>query len=634
VGAVARNSGSSAWLRLAALAGMAVGIGMAGGTAVAADGDVSRGYDTRLHALSLLGAPAHGPDFKHFSWVNPDAPKAGTVRHWAQGTFDSLNPFTVRGVPAIGSALIYDQLMVTSPDEPSTEYCLVCEWVSYPEDYSSVTFGLRESAKFHDGHPITPEDVIFSLEAMKKAHPQYAYYYKNVVSAEKTGEREVTFKFDVKRNRELPLIVGQIAVVPKHYWEAKNEKGEQRDFTKSTLELPLGSGPYRIKKVDAGRSITYERVEDYWAKDLPAALGQWNFNELRFDYYRERTPAFEAFKSGKIDVWQESTASAWAMQYNFPAVKKGFVKREDIPHSRVAGMQAFVLNQRRPAFQDIRVRKAFNLAFNFTELNKAVAYGMYVRTDSYWDNSELGSSGLPEGKELEILETVRDLVPPEVFTTEWKNPEPKTGMDHRKNLRQAMKLLREAGWTQQGSVLKNAKGETLDIEFLLVQQAFQNWVLPYKQDLEKLGVKVRVRLVDSSQYRRRIDSFDFDVIVDSFPQSHSPGNEQRNYWGTAAADRSGSDNTPGIKSKAIDKLIDAVVFAKDRETLVAASRALDRVLLWGHYVVPQWHYPYDRWAYWDMFGRPEKLPSQQAAMLRTWWIDEAKLKALPEMRGM
>lgn len=587
----------------------------------------------RHHALSLVGEPAYAADFKSFKWTNPDAPKGGTVRQWAMGSFDSLNPFTVKGSPATLVALIYDQLMASSPDEPSTEYCLVCEWVSYPDDYSSVTFGLRADAKFHDGKPMTPEDVIFSMEAMKAAHPQYAYYYKNVVKAEKTGEREVTFTFDVKGNRELPLIVGQLYVLPKNFWDGQDAKGEPRDLGKSTLEVPLGSGPYKIKDFDAGRNISYERVADYWAKDLPVSKGQWNIDEIRVEYYRERTPAFEAFKAGKIDVWQETTASAWASQYNIPAVNKGWIKKEDIPHSRVAGMQAFVLNNRRAVFQDVRVRRAFNLAFNFDELNKAVAYGMYKRVGSFWENSELAAKGLPQGKELEILEPLRDELPPEVFTTEWKNPVAETGMAHRNNMREAIKLLNEAGWTSKGGTLTNDKGEALEVEFLLVQPAFQNWVLPYKQDLEKIGVKANVRLVDSSQYQRRIEQFDFDVIVDSFGQSHSPGNEQRNYWGTEAAERSGSDNTPGIKNKAIDALIDKVVFAKDRVTLVAATNALDRVLLWGNYVVPQWHYPFDRWAYWDMFGRPEKLPSQATSILRVWWVDADKEKALASARG-
>jgi microcin C transport system substrate-binding protein len=614
----------------------------------------------RHHALSLIGEPKYPAGFTHFDWVNPDAPKGGTIRGFAEGSFDSLNPFTVKGDPAGGIGMVYDSLMASSPDEPSSEYGLIAEWVSYPPDFSSVTFGINPKARFQDGSPITPEDVIFSFEAQKKAHPRMAFYYKNVVKAEKTGDNEVTFTFDVKGNRELPQIVGQLSVLSKKFWEGIGPDGQQRDIMKSTLEIPVGSGAYRVKSFDAGRSIAYERVKDYWAKDLPVMKGQFNFDEFRLTYFLDRTPAFEEFKSGKLDYWIESTASQWATGYNFPAIQKGWVKKEAIPVKRVAPMQAFVFNQRRKQFQDPRVRRAFALAFNFEEANKKLFYDLYVRVGSYFDNSELANKGMPQGRELELLNEVKSEIPPEVFTTEWKNPVNNTPEDFRNHMREASKLLAEAGWTVQevaieeegscgtfcsimrsvglssppkANMLRNDKGETLNAEFLLSSPEFERIVLPYVQDLQKLGIKASLRTVDSAQYKRREDGHDYDIIVDNFDQSESPGNEQRDFWGSAAAGRDGSRNTAGIQNPAVDKLIDKVVFAKDREELLAATRALDRVLLWNFYVVPQWHYPFERVAYWDVFGRPATLPSQTSALSQVWWFDADKQKALAGARG-
>ncbi len=542
---------------------------------------------------------------------------------------------------------------------PRAEYGLIAEWVSFPPDYSTVTFGINPKARFQDGTPITPEDVIFSFEGQKKAHPRTAFYYKNVVKAEKTGEHEVTFTFDVKGNRELPQIVGQLSVVPKHYWEGKGPNGEQRDITKTTMEMPVGSGAYKIKEFDAGRSITYERVKDYWANDLPVSKGQWNFDEVKLTYFLDRTPAFEEFKSGKLDFWAENVASQWATAYGFPAVQKGWVKKEAIPIKRVAPMQAFVFNLRRKQFQDPRVREAFALTFNFEEANKKLFYDLYVRVKSYFDNSELAATGLPQGRELEILNEVHDELPPDLFTTEWKNPINGTPEAFRDHMREASKLLADAGWKleQQAAadepcgffcktlrtvglssartenVLRNADGATLTAEFLLESPDFEKIVLPYVQDLQRLGIKASVRMVDGAQYKRREDAHDYDIIVDNFPQSESPGNEQRDFWGSAAADKDGSRNTAGIKNPAIDKIIDKIVFSKDRADLVAATKALDRALLWNYYVVPHWHYPYERLATWDIFGRPQKLPSQTAALLQTWWIDPDKQKALETARS-
>jgi microcin C transport system substrate-binding protein len=587
----------------------------------------------KLHALSLIGEPTHGSDFKHFDWANPNAPKGGRVRQWAMGSFDSLNPFPVKGNAAAAVMLIYDSLMSGSPDEASTEYGLVAEWVTHPDDFSSATFQLREGARFHDGKPITPDDVIFSLAAIKKASPRFAFYYKNVVKAEKVDDRQVRFEFDVRGNRELPMIIGELPVLPKHFWEGTGINGEPRDLSKSTLEIPLGSGPYRIKHVDAGRTITYERVAEWWAKDLPASKGQWNFDEIKFVYFRARDAAFLAFKAGELDFWRESSAKAWATAFDFDAVKRGQVAMHQLPVATVAPMQAFAFNIRRPQFQDPRVRQAFNLAFDFEWANKNLMFDAYHRVGSYFDNSELKATDLPQGRELEFLNEVRGEVPPEVFTKEWKNPVNHSEKDARQHMALAAKLFAEAGYHPKGGVLTNAAGEHLNAEFLLNQPDFERLVLPYIEKLGKLGVKASVRTVDTSQYQRRTDSFDFDVVVQSFPQSLSPGNEQRDYWGSDAASKDGSRNVIGIKNPAVDKLIDKIILAKDRADLVAATRALDRVLLWNHYVVPQWHTPFERIAMWDVYRRPHKLPSRSSSFLRVWWWDDSAAKRLADGRG-
>jgi microcin C transport system substrate-binding protein len=614
----------------------------------------------RHHALSLLGAPQYPQGFTHFDWADPKAPKGGAVRLAALGGFDSLNPFSIKGNAASGLAMTFDTLMVSNPDEPSAEYGLVAEWVSFPDDFASATFGLRESARFHDGKPITPEDVIFSLETLKKVHPYFNGYYRNVVKAERTGEREVTFTFDKPGNRELPHIMGQLYVLPKHYWEGKGANGEARDLANSTLEPPLGSGPYKIKSFEANRQIAYERIADYWAKDLPVWAGQNNFDEMKYVYFRDLVPAFEAFKSGDIDFWGESRASAWASQYNFDAVKNGRVKKELLAHKRVAPMQAFIFNLRRAKFQDARVRKAMAFAFNFEEANQKLFNGEYVRTASFFDNSELAAKGLPQGKELEILSEVKDAVPPEVFTAPFVHPVNKTPQDFRATMMEATKLLETAGWqvrteevedpdcgffcgllgtiglgsAKSERVLRNGAGETLEVEILIGEPTFERIVLPYVADLKRLGIKASLRIVDDAQYEKREKTHDYDMIIDTFGQSHSPGNEQRSYWGSSMADMEGGRNTIGIKDKAIDKLIDRVVFAADRDELVAATRALDRVLLWSYFVVPQWYYPFERVAIWDTFGRPAMLPSQDPTQMQSWWIDEAKAKALTAARKM
>ena len=589
----------------------------------------------RMHAISLAGQPKHGPEFANFDWVNPAAPKGGSARVRGIGTFDSLNRFAAKGLPPLGIEMIYDRLLTASLDEPLTEYGLLAAWVSYPADFSSATFGLRPEARFNDGNAVTPEDVIFTLDAIKRASPRHALYYQNVVRAEKTGPHEVKFTFDVKGNRELPQIVGSIPVLPRHYWMANDETGQPRDLARGTLEIPVGSGPYKIKSVSAGRSIVYERVKNWWGSNLAVSKGQWNFDEISIIFYRDRTPAFEGFKTGETDFWPENSAKGWATGYDIEPVRGGLLKRHEIPKLDIAAMQGFVFNTRRKQFADWRVRRAFNLAFNFEQSNKNMFFDQYARVGSYFQNSELAATGLPEGRELEILDKLREQVPPAVFTREWKNPVNATPDDFRRNMAAAAALLAEAGWVVKNGVLCNAAGEKLTAEFLLVQPDFERLVLAYKNELERLGMKIEIRTVDSAQYHRRTDAFDFDIVVGSFPQSLSPGNEQREFWSSAAADKPGTQNIIGIKDPAIDSLIETMIFAGDRAELVAASRALDRVLLWHHYIVPQFYAPRDRVAYWDRFGHPERLPSRTSplgAFLPIWWHDPARAGKLDEAR--
>lgn len=586
------------------------------------------------NALSLVDTPQYPDSFTHFNWVNPDAPKGGAVTLSWVGTFDTFNSLPANGNVAVGLGLIYDSLMTGSLDEPSTEYGLIAEAASYPDDFSAVTFRLRKEARFHDGKPITAEDVIFSFEKQKEIDPFAGQYYKNVVKAEKTGDNLVTFTFDVKGNRELPHIMGQLVVFPKHYWTANGADGQPRDLAHSTLEPPLGSGPYQIKSFSAGKFTVYERVADYWAKDLPVVRGLNNLDTIRWDYYRDQTVAFESFRAGKTDFWTESSAKSWATSYDFDKLKQGFVVKREVQLKSPEPMQSFAFNVRRPKFQDARVRNAFNLAFDFENANKTLFYGQYIRTDSYFENQNLASSGLPQGLELEILSSVKDIVPPEVFTTEWTNPINNSPADMRTHLREAAGLLKAAGWSVKNNQLTNDKtGEAMTVEFLLDSPTFERIVLPYIKTLERLGIKSVVRTVDDSQYQRRTTSFDYDIIVASFSQSESPGNEQRDFWGSDAADKPGTRNLIGIKNPAIDKLIDRIIFAKDRAELVAATHALDRVLLWNHYVVPMWHVPFDRIAYWDKYKRPDPGPSRFTAFPTVWWYDkEAAAKVEPQQQ--
>jgi microcin C transport system substrate-binding protein len=585
----------------------------------------SAGATEWKHGLSLMGTPKYPADFKRFDYVNADAPKGGLVRLGADGSFDSLNFVIPRGTAAAGITLIYDTLMTSALDEVATEYGLLAESVSHPADWSAVTYRLRKEARWHDGKPVTPEDVVWSFENLVKLNPNQRFYYRHVTKAEKTGEREVTFTFDAPGNRELPQIVGQIVVLPMHWWTGKDGQGNLRDINAGTLEPPLGSGPYKIKSVVPGRTIAYERVPDYWGAKLPVKIGQDNFDEIRYEYYRDDTVELEAFKADNYDFRVESSARNWATAYDFPAQREGRVVLEKFPERARGVMQAFVPNLRRDKFKDPRVRLALSYALDFEDMNRTLFFNQYKRIESYFSGTELASSGLPKGRELEILEAVRGQVPAEVFTKEFKAPVGGTEEARRANLREAARLLREAGYEIRDRKLVNARsGEPFSIEFLLNSPAFERIVLFYKPPLERLGIEVGVRVVDTSQYINRLRARDYDMVVAGWGQSLSPGNEQLDFWGTEAADREGSRNYAGIKNPAIDALIKRVIFATDREELKAATHALDRVLLWNHYVVPTWTIDVTRTARWDRYAHPEKLPEYSYGFPDIWWFDKVK----------
>ena len=586
-------------------------------------------------STSLIGKPKYEDGFKHYDYVNPDAPKGGTLNQAAVGTFDSLNPYIVQGTPAAGlsqtgGGRLYDTLMDPATDQPGTSYPLIAEALSYPDDYSSVKFRLNPAARWHDGQPITTDDVVWTFNTLKAQSPFHNKYYANVLKAEATGDREVTFTFDKAGNRELPNIMGEMVVLPKHWWEGTDASGKKRDITRSTLEIPLGSSAYKIDSISPGQRIIWTRVPDYWAKDLPTQVGRSNFDRVAVDYYRDPNAAWQAFQKGGLDdVRQENRIARWIQEYNFPAVKRGDVIQRSYPVASSGRMQGYVLNQRRDKFKDPLVREALNYVFDFETMNRTLFFDKYKRINSYFAGIDLASSGLPQGKELEILETVRDLVPPEVFTQEFKSPVNDTPQALRDNFRTALQLFEKAGWVLKGNRLVNAKtGEPFTIEFMEADPSFERVVSPYIQNLKRIGIDARLRIVDTAQYVSRVNDFDFDVVSQVFAQSHSPGNEQREFWGSAAADLKGSRNLMGIKNPAIDKLIDRVVFATDRDDLVAATHALDRVLLWNYYVVPQWFSDTINVAYWNKFGIPEKQPEYIGIDIESWWVDPAKQAAL------
>ena len=564
----------------------------------------------------MHGDVKYPADFTHFDYVNPDAPKGGTLRLSDSGTFDTLNGFALKGTPPLGLGLMYDTLMTASDDEAFTQYGLLAESIEVPDDRSWVIFNLRPQARFHDGKPITADDVVFTFELIRtKGHPQLRFYYGSIAKVEKLSERRVRFSFNDRRNRELPLIIGQQPILPKHYWES-------RDFERATVEPPVGSGPYRVETFEIGRDITYRRDPNYWGRDLAVNRGRHNFDSIRYDYYRDPSVEFEAFKAGQYDFRAETTARIWAVGYDFPAVKNGFVKKEELAHHRPSGMQGYAYNTRRSLFADPRVRRALAYAFDFEWTNKRLFYGSYSRSESYFSNSELAATGLPSGEELALLEKHRAALPEEVFTTPYFAPKTDGSGIARENLLIALRMLQEAGWSVRAAdgVMVDTSGTPVRFEILLSNPAFERITGPFLRNLKRLGIDARVRTVDTAQYKNRVDNWDFDLTVWGWGQSSSPGNEQRNYWSSKSAETPGSRNLPGIKNPVIDELVELLIEAPDRDSLVARTRALDRVLLWGHYVIPHWHVRVDRVAYWNKFEHPAITPDA-GYQIDTWWSD-------------
>ncbi len=567
------------------------------------------------HGLSLFGDLKYKADFQHFDYVNPDAPKGGTVKFAAIGTFNTLNPFQLVGNKEASEGQIFDTLMTPADDEPASSYGLVAQSVEVAPDKSSVTYTLRPEAKFQDGSKITPDDVVWTFDTLKtKAHPRYKLYYADVVKAEKIGDNAVKFTFHTGDNRELPSIVGEMPVLSKAYWS-------KIDFDKPLQEPPMGSGPYKIASFEMGRAITYQRDPNYWGKDLAINRGRFNFGTMRYDYYRDPSIALEAFKAGQFDIRVENVSKNWAVGYDSPALSAGLIKKELIPNQVPQGMQGFAFDTRKPLFQDPKVRDALTYLFDFEWTNKNLFYGAYTRSRSYFSNSELAATGTPSAEELKLLEPLKGQIPDEVFAKQYDPPKTDGTGDIRDNLRTALKLLGEAGWSLKDGKMVNAKGEPLQFEFLISQDQadFQRVVLPFSQNLKRIGIDMALRSVDPAQYQNRMQSFDYDMTVIVIGESLSPGNEQREYWTSATADEQGGQNYMGIKNKAIDTLVGDVINAKDRDRLVTATHALDRVLSWSHYVIPNWHFPYFRVATWDKFARPKVSPPYALA-LDTWWI--------------
>lgn len=579
---------------------------------------------TCSHAKAMWGQPKYDKDFTHFDYTNPNAPKGGILRRAAIGSFDSFNSNILKGIPARGSGvgMIYDTLLTDSGDESFTKYGLLAKEIQIANDGGSVSFVLRDEAKWHDGTRITPEDVIFSFNILvDKGLPYYRSYYREVEKVEKTGKNRVTFTFTTTTNRELPLILGQIPILSKAYYD-------KHDFTKTSLDIPLGSGPYKIDSFDAGKWIKYKRVKNYWGKDLPVNKGRNNFDELIFEYYKDSTVAIEAFKAGEYDLRQENISKVWATSYNIDKVKNGKILKEEIAHERPTGMQAFAYNIRLPKFSDKRVREALSYTFDFEWTNKNIFYGAYTRTNSFFSNSEFASRGLPKGLELKILKEVaskggKEFLPQSVFEKEFKVPTTNGSGNIRSSLRKAKKLLKEAGLTVDKGILKLPDGKPFELEFLLSSPSFERLVSPMTENLKKLGIKATIRTVDSSQYIKRVESFDFDIIVQSFGQSLSPGNEQEDYWGSSREGVKGSRNVIGIKNPVIDALVEKIIKAQNKETLVAATKALDRVLLNNHYVIPQYHIRNHRVIYWNKFSRP-KTNEKFLLGIKNWWFDKEK----------
>ena len=566
------------------------------------------------HALTLHGEAKYLADFTHLDYVNPQAPKGGSLSQAAQGTFDSFNPFIVQGTAAAGLGNIYDSLTYHTADEPFTEYGLLASCMQLDPAGRWIEFELRPEARFHDGKPVTAEDVAFTFKLLREeGRPFYRAYYADITEIKVLNPQRIRFELASHENRELPLIIGQIPILPKHYWQ-------DRDFKQPSLDKPVGSGPYKIAEVDSGRRIVYQKVANYWGENLPVNLGRNNIERMIYDYYRDATVALEAFKAGRLDFRHENIARNWATGYSGPALSSGDLTLESIPHKNSAGMQGYFFNPRRDVFKDPKVRLALIQMFDFEWSNQQLFHGAYTRTQSYFSNSELASSGLPEGNELALLKPFAKQLPDEVFNQEYSLPVTDGSGNIRNQTRKALGLLREAGWTMDGRRLVNAAGEQLRFEILLHDTSFERVVLPWRQNLERIGIRMDVRVVDVTQYLNRLRSFDYDMVVSSIGQSLSPGNEQREFFHSEFAHSTDGRNISGVEDPVVDALIEQLINAQDRDSLITATRALDRVLLWGHYVIPHWHLNEYRIARHKQIKIPEVRPDY-GLPIDTWWVE-------------
>ena len=578
---------------------------------------------TKSWAIAEFGEPLYDESLEHFPYADPDAPKGGNITLGAFGSFDTLNPYILKGEFPSSIGLIYDTLMEGSADELVSAYGLIAESVEYPEDISWAIFNIRPEARFHDGVPITAGDVKFTFDAIREhGRPFLKSFYDDVESAEVLSDQRIRFNFRTRNSMKPLTIVAGTSPQPRHYWES-------RDISKTTLEPPLGSGPYRIKSVDPGRSIVYERVEDYWAADLPIKRGRHNFDRIRYDYYRDATVQFEAFKAGKVDYRSEGEVKRWFTGYDIPQVETGKIIKVEEANNNPRGIGAFFINNRRDKFKDKRVREAIVHLYDFEAIQRTLLYGQYKRIKSYFPNSDFGVSGPPTPEEIAILEPFRDQLPPEVFTETFEPPKSDGSGRNRQNLRKALALFKEAGWVLQDKRLVNEEtGEQLSIQIITAAPPTLRMAEPFVQSMQRAGIDASIRLVDPSQWRVIGDDFDFDISTGRLNFFPPPGTELRSYFGSAAADVRGSANSMGIKNPVADELIEKIVSADSLETLKATTRALDRVLLWNHYLVPV-YYPDEIWyAHWDKFGQPETKPRYSAGFSSTWWYDQERASKL------
>lgn len=566
------------------------------------------------HGIAMHGDLKYSAGFNHFDYVNPDAPIGGSVTQAGVGTFDSFNQFIIKGASADGLGLVYDSLLERANDEPFSLYGLIAQSLEVPDDRSFAIFNLRPEARFSDGQPLTADDVAFTFKVLReKGAPLFRAYYADISEIEVITPHRVKFHFSTNQNRELALIVGEVPILPKHIWQT-------RDFSSPTLELPVGSGPYVISSFESGRSITYQRRSDYWAEDLAVNKGIHNFASITYDYYRDDTVSLEAFKAGEYDFRLENSSKRWATGYTGPQFSDGRIVTQELVHQNTTGMQGFVMNSRRSQFADARVRQALGYAFDFEWTNRNIFYSAYKRTHSYFANSEMAATELPDARELAVLEPIREQIPAEVFTQVYQAPTTDGSGKNRGHLRKALRLLRSAGWElNKGKLINQATGEQFKFELLMRDKSFERIIAPFVRNLKRMGVDVQIRLVDISQFINRYRSYDFDMLVGSFPQSSSPGNEQRDYWHSSMADLPGTRNIIGIKNPAIDYLVEKLIQAPTRADLVARSRALDRVLQWNHFVIPQYHISTYRVAYWNKFGVPALRPKYSLGF-NTWWV--------------